>query len=61
MIKNKDEVDMKYIHYLRAVLSAKRRKEKRLISELEQILRDKNEIKRRIKDIMEEKNDKTQG
>ena len=56
MIKSKDEVDMDYLHYLRAVRSAKKRKERRLIHELKQIWRDKRRIEEKIKEV--EKNDK---
>ena len=51
MVKNKDEVDMDYLHYLRATHAAKRRKERRLMKELKQLWSDKNRITQKIKDI----------
>ena len=48
MIKSKDEVEMRYFHYLRATLAAKRRKEKRLMKQLKGIWDDIDEINREL-------------
>ena len=51
MIKHKDDVNMDYVHYLRATLAAKNRKRGRLISEMIVTVKEIEEVKKAIKSI----------
>ena len=53
-IKTAEEVDMDYLHYLRATHASKRRKERRLVKELRQIEAEKEKIEQEIKEIEKE-------
>ena len=53
MIKRKDEVDMDYIHYLRATLAARYRERDRLREELDGVWADIDEINLAVRKIVE--------
>ena len=71
MVKNMDEIELRYLEYLWVILASKKEKELRLEGELKSIKDDIYELNREIENILrskrkrenreESKNDKKQG
>ena len=54
-MKSKDEVHMRYYHYLRATLAGKKRKEKRLTYELKKVWDEIDKIKSELENPWEKR------